>query len=618
MKVILRVTIGDLMLRNSEVERLEIVQELGQHTTCKIDFIRDSALDVSLDQLLRDPVSVKVQGEGGPVIEIFQGAITDGVQSHLLNLGSKFSLEAVSPSERLEYEDTVYFPQSTLSTIAAKFGVKIVGNLKRNPPAFDHVQWGESEFAFLKRLADEHGAFIVTTGAEPEIRTEFEDKGWELLWGDTLLEVRARARPVNHGFSGASYEVKAKHTHGHAGIRQSPPTLGGASKLVTAVAELAREAIGGGDPGLEIPSGRAATHADFKALLRQESERSLGGAVLVEGQSVKPGLAAGELVELIQGLNFTLPTTGKLGLIKVTHTFEEQQYRNEFVATPWKNFTNLERPPAPVRQGPVTAEVVTSDQDPDKMGRIKIRYRWQGSDVTNWARLTTLYAGNGRGLMFIPEVGDEVLVIFEEGDAERPVVVGSLWNGKDLPPDNRAKNDTKWIVTRSGNTVRLLDGDDGQVIDLCTPTGKTLIQLSEPKSGPSVVTIYSDGDIALEAKGELRIKSKTFLQQVDSDSARKIGGDESTDVGKNATIKAGMDLGLSGLNAALKGGMNVESVAGAINNIVGGMVHIQPPGFMGKQITAKAVSVPAVQAPDVSPPAAADPQRTADAPTPRG
>lgn len=616
MKVTLRVTIGDLMLRNSELELLEVTQELGQHTTCRIEFIRDSALDVTLDQLLRDPVSVKVQGEGDPELEIFQGSIVDGVQSHLLNLGSRFALEATSPSERLEFRDTVYFPQSTLTSIAGKFGVRIVGALRREPVPFDHVQWGETEFAFLKRLADEHGGFLVTSGAQPEIRTEFQDQGWMLTWGDTLLEVSARARPVNHGATGASYDPKGKSTHRHAGVRQAPPSIGGGAKLVGSVAELAR--VTGGDPGLTEATAREKTHADFKAALRRESERSLGSAVVVECLSTKPGLAAGDLVTLLQGTSFSLPTTGKLGLVKVVHTFADQHYTARFVATPWKQYTNRERPSMPVLRGPVTAEVVETAGDPDKMGRIRLAYRWQtGGSMTNWARLATPHAGNGRGLMFLPEVGDEVVVDFEHGDSERPIVIGSLWNGKDKSPEATPDNTAKRLITRSGNTVQLLDDKDAETIEVFTPDGKCLIQLTN-KGGHPVITVHSDGDIALEAAEEIRIKCKKLVQEIEGDSVKKVGGDDSVDAGGNATLKAGMDLGLTGLNAILKGGANVESVAGAINNIVGAMVQIQPPGFVGKQVTAKPASVPKTDLGDRPSPEPAGPQRTADPATPRG
>lgn len=617
MKVTLRVTIGELVLRNSELDRLDVVHELGQHTSCRIEFVRDSATDVTLDQLLRDPVVVSIKGEGREPVVIFQGSIGDGSQSHLLNVGSRFVLEALSPSERLEFVDTVYYPQSTITSIAGKFGVKIVGSLRRTPAPYDYVQWGESEMSFIRRLADECGGFLVTSGPEPEIRTEFVEKGWELLWGDTLLEVTARARPVNHGVAGASYDPKAKHTHVHAGIRQTPPSLGGAAKLVGAVAELARAAASGGDPGLELANAREVAHADFKASLRRESERELGGAVLVEGASTLPGLAAGDLVTLIPGLNFQLPTTGKFGLIKVTHTFVDQHYAARFLATPWKNFTALERPEVPVLAGPVTAEVVETAADPDKMGRVKISYRWQGTQTTNWARLLTPHAGNGRGMMFLPEVGDEVLVIFEAGEAERPIVVGSLWNGRDLPPEATDGNMAKRLITKSGNTIQLLDDKDAETIEIFTAQGKCLLQLSN-KGGHPVVTIHSDGDIALQATEEIRIKCKKLVQDIETDSVKKVGGDDSVDAGKNVTIKAGMDAGLSGLNAIIKGGMNVELVAGAVNNIVGAMVQIQPPGFMGKQVTPKPAKAEKKDLGERAKPGKAPPERTADAKTPRG
>ena len=614
MKVTLRVTIGTLMLRNSELDSLEVVQELGQHTTCRIEFTRDRALDASLDSFVGDPVTVTVHGEGGQPTVIFLGEIGDGAQTHLLNFGSRFVLQASSPSAGLEYVDTVYYPQSTLTSIAGKMGVKIVGSLRRSPPAFDHVQWAESEFAFLRRLVDEHGGFLVTSGAAPEIRTEFVDRGWELMWGDTLLEVSARARPVNHATSGASYDAKEKHTHRHAGIRLAPASLGGAGKLIAAVTELAR-APGGGDPGLEEPSAREATHAEFKTLLRAESERALGTAVMIEGQTIKPGLAAGDLVNLLPGINFILPTTGKFGLIKVVHTFSDQHYSSRFVATPWKNFSSLERPERPSIRGPVTAEVV-DDVDPDKMGRLKIKYRWQTDDATTWARLASLHTGSGRGIMFLPEIGDEVLVDFVAGDVEQPVIIGSLWNGKDQAPETAAKNTAKRIITKSGNTIQLLDDDGAETIELHTPEGKCLIQLTN-KGGHPVVTIHSEGDIALDAKDEIRLKAKKLVHDITGDIVIKASGDFSVDASSNVTLKAGMDAALSGLNAIIKGGMNVESVAGAINNIVGTMVQIQPPGFMGKQVSAKPAKADAVDKGKRKKPEKVEPQRTADPATPR-
>ncbi len=618
MKTVVKVSIGGLVLLNSELELVEVVQALGEHTTARIDFIRDQATDVRLDTLLGAPVTVDLIEDLGGATRVFQGSISDGQQSHLLNVGSRFSFDVISPSDRHEFLDTVYFPNSTMKSIAEKLGVTIGKPAPSRPDEpFDYVQWGETEFGFLKRLVDRQGGFLVTTGPKVEIRSEFVEKGWELRWADTLLEVTARARPVNHGVTGASYDPAQKHTHAHAGVRVTPATLGGASQLVNAMNELARDAKGGGDPILVEPSGRDSTPSQFKAVLRAESERALGGATVVEGESIVSSLMVGDLINLVSGDNFTLPTTGKLGLVKLTHSFKDQIYTNRFVATPWKAFTSFEAPERSRMSGPVTAEVV-DNVDPQKMGRVRVAYRWHtGQDQTNWARLLTPHAGNGRGFMFVPEIGDEVLVDFERGDPERPFVVGSLWNGKDQQPEVTPKNTAKRLITRSGNTIQLLDDENEETIEVFTKDAKCMVQLTN-KGGTPVITIKSQGDIALEADKELRIKCQKFTQDVESDSVRKIGGDESVDVSKNATIKAGMDIGLSGgMNAILKGGMNVESVAGAMNNIVGSLVHLQPPGFVGKQVTAKPVVIQEAKLGDRPSPEKAEPQRTADPETPR-
>jgi uncharacterized protein involved in type VI secretion and phage assembly len=251
---------------------------------------------------------------------------------------------------------------------------------------------------------------------------------------------------------------------------------------------------------------------------------------------------------------------------------------------------------------------------------VKVAYRWQSGDNTNWARLAAPHAGNGRGIMFMPEVGDEVLVAFEQGDPERPVIIGSLWNGRDQPPEAEDDNLVKMIRTRSGLTITFRDEDRNETIDVSTPKGECVLQLKCGSSASdAIITLFSEGDIALEAKGEIRLKSKTFQQKVDSDSKRDIGGEESTKTGKDLTLQAGMNIGLAGgMNAALKGGMNVESVAGALNNVVGSMVHIQPPGFMAKEVKAKPVQVTEVDVGDREPPEEAEPKRTTENATPRG
>src|SRR5438270_13414067 len=83
--------------------------------------------------------------------------------------------------------------------------------------------------------------------------------------------------------------------------------------------------------------------------------------------------------------------------------------------------------------------IVTDNKDPSKLGRVKLKFPVLSmDDTTDWVPVVMPGAGKNRGWFFIPEKDDEVLVLFEHGDIDRPLVVGSLWNGKDKPP---AKND---------------------------------------------------------------------------------------------------------------------------------------------------------------------------------
>ena len=83
----------------------------------------------------------------------------------------------------------------------------------------------------------------------------------------------------------------------------------------------------------------------------------------------------------------------------------------------------------------VVIGIVTNNQDPDKLGRVKVQFPWlSNEDESFWARIASPMAGDKRGIYFLPEVDDEVLVVFEHGDMRFPYVIGALWNGQDSPP----------------------------------------------------------------------------------------------------------------------------------------------------------------------------------------
>jgi uncharacterized protein involved in type VI secretion and phage assembly len=194
---------------------------------------------------------------------------------------------------------------------------------------------------------------------------------------------------------------------------------------------------------------------------------------------------------------------------------------NSFVSTPWKDYRNPHAPPARLWNGIVPARVMNHN-DPKKMGRIQVQFFWQTDGATHWARATSPHAGPERGFMFMPEVGDEVAVAFEDGDPERPVILGALWNGVQTAPraefwgDELADNNVKRLVTKSGNRIQLVDTPDKESIVVATPN-KLRISMLENTSehGRSTITLHSeDGDILLSApNGQVHIRSKHYTKE---------------------------------------------------------------------------------------------------------
>jgi uncharacterized protein involved in type VI secretion and phage assembly len=170
---------------------------------------------------------------------------------------------------------------------------------------------------------------------------------------------------------------------------------------------------------------------------------------------------------------------------------------------------------APHDDGRITGVVlgiVTNNTDPDALGRVKVRFPWLGgSTESHWARVAAPMAGNGRGLYFLPEVDDEVLVLFERGDVRFPFVIGALWNGKDQAPagNGDGRNALRVIKSRSGHLIRFDDGDGAPKIEIVDASSANRIVID---TSADTVTITAGRNIVLEApQGDIRLSAKQVL-----------------------------------------------------------------------------------------------------------
>lgn len=198
----------------------------------------------------------------------------------------------------------------------------------------------------------------------------------------------------------------------------------------------------------------------------------------------------------------------------------------------------------------VMPAVVTNNEDPEGMGRVKLSFPWRFTeDESDWVRVAAPMGGKERGMFFLPEVEDEVLVAFEMGDIHHPYVIGSLWNGKDAPPETNSdgKNNIRMIRSRSGHQITFNDDDSGkkEQIEIKTNAGHTIllddssgkekIEIKDKTGSNALIIDSASNSISLESSTELTIKSKTV--NIESDG--------------ELTVKAGATLNLKGMTVKI-------------------------------------------------------------------
>jgi uncharacterized protein involved in type VI secretion and phage assembly len=201
-----------------------------------------------------------------------------------------------------------------------------------------------------------------------------------------------------------------------------------------------------------------------------------------------------------------------------------------------QSLVDLLTPAAPHEKGRyfgVVIGIVTNNQDPDKMARVRVKFPWlSDKNESWWARIATPMAGPGRGVYFVPEVNDEVLVAFEHGDVRSPYVVGALWNGQDAPPANNddGKNNIRLVHSRSGHLVRLDDTQGSEKIEVIDKTGNNKITINS-----------SDNSISVECQGKMTLNAKQGIE-ITSGADVKIQANSTMNIQStgNMTIKGAM------------------------------------------------------------------------------
>ena len=452
--------------------------------------------------------------------------------------------------------------------------LKDYGSVDVDATQYQHptlVQYYCSDWDFALSRADACGLFVFADGSKIEVKKP-EVGGSPVLtvtYGEdiTAFDLELTADDQFTQYEAVSWSPKEQKA---VKVSASTPSL-------NKQGDLQPKSLASGDSLLlqtDAPTEEKALKqwADGMAL-KAGLARYQGSVSFYGSAKVKPGT----LIEL-KGLGKRF--NGNLFVGSVTHTIEDNEWTTEAGAgVPAMNITDepdVVSPPAagflPGLQGLHAAVVKKLDGDPQKAQRIQIELPWlDGKSKLLWARLATMYATNGMGTYFLPEVNDEVLVGFMNADPTHPVILGSLYGEKHKPPfEYEAKNNTKAIVTRE--KLRIEFDEEKKVITVATP-GKNTLEISDDGKSITLTDQHKNeikmdsGGIPLTSHKDIMLKAKGGITL---DATSKISGTAKSDIsldGMNVKVQAKV-------GATVKGNATAELSATGQTTVKGAMVMI--------------------------------------------
>jgi type VI secretion system secreted protein VgrG len=513
----------------------------------------------------------------------FNGIVTSITMDHNAGFNGDLIISGASHTILLEAGPHLQsWNKKTLKKIAegiiAEAGIKSKVAPKHSAPLEYMAQYQESHFGFLQRLAATFHEWMYYDGKTLVFGKPGNlGKEIEVVYGTDLdsIQISMRMVPVNR--KGFTYNSGQDETVTASTTGEVPGLKGLGSEAMSA----SMDKFSIQSQGSVLP--RVSDKSELEAVLKNKQAAAAARLTSVTGvgkkMELKPGAVADIKAAVKTNSAWDLKPYGKYLILNIQHHFTgNHEYSNHFEAIP----AELEILPEPRISFPVAESqiaTVTSNTDPENKGRVEVQFLWQSGDMKSpWLRVTTPDAGtsgkvsSNRGMVTIPEVGDQVMVGFRYNDPMRPFVLGSLFHGKS-GGGGGAGNKTKSLTTRSGCTVSL-DDDKGSVT-ISDPSGNTVV-------------MHGDGKMSITAPNELSISSKVI--KIEADDKILISGVNEIKVESMAIIQeastsfeitSGATLDVSSLakkehhlTYELNADATVDINGTAMTNVKGGMVNL--------------------------------------------
>jgi uncharacterized protein involved in type VI secretion and phage assembly len=487
-----------------------------------------------------------------------------------------------------------------VSTIASKYG--LIPKIQNTSARYNYVmQYNQSDWDFLWSRAEQAGYQLYVDGKflhfVESSKTRYLRGPSDLTWGRNLSKFEPRM-----SLSGTVTRVEAYGWDPKSKKKISVSQATARNRYV----KTTEATVGSGlvhrmkfriTPETTIVDTTLRDRTQAKQVVEAEMETHESQFVRASGVVPfgDPFLLAGTKVTI---KNVGIRFSGSYYVTEAKHIWRNGTYQTHFQVSgrnpyTFRSLLNGSEEHNGSKIDGVVVGIVTNLNDPESLGRIKVKFPWMpefksAEMESSWARVATIGGGKDRGIIFLPEVNDEVLVSFEGGDISLPYIVGVLWNNRDRPPKEQILDPAKKLVnqriirSRSGHVVVLDDTKGQEKITITDKTNKNFIEIDSVKNS---MLFKTAGDFTIDAGGKFTVKSKLdLLMDSKAKATMNAVGNMVFDSKAGAQMKAMTAmLDLKPAAAALKGtkvdiqGTADTSISSAAKTSVkgGAMVEIQ-------------------------------------------
>ncbi|CAL1517080.1 type VI secretion system tip protein VgrG [Chitinophaga sp. MM2321] len=437
----------------------------------------------------------------------FKGLITSIAVMEGDGATTGFQVSGVSPTILLDDvpQSSSYYQQSLQNVIqgalkdasSSLLKTQIVPGYKKPLPYC--VQYNETDFDFLARVSARYGEWMYYDGNTLVIG-DIQKKEVKLTKDVTLHNLKTVAAVTPQRINYVSYDAM-----------KASPLSEKSQKAESGSHPLMQLSMSASDDLYSANSSKQTfihhgyTSDELKQVKELQTKVTSAAFVKVSGISQVPVMPA-QRISIASDSSQSAYT-----VISCTHFASGPgNYHCSFTAIPADVKVPPYSNPHLVPKADIQSALVKDNNDPEKLGRVRVQFFWQTqNELSPWLRQASPAAGGGTGFHFVPEVGEEVVVGFEGGNAEMPFVLGSKFNGKSKSGYGDAQNNMKAIKTRSGNLIQL-DDNSGSVT-VTDKNGSTMIMDGSGNitvQSQTLVTVKTDDKIVVDAPNKIEFISK--------------------------------------------------------------------------------------------------------------